>query len=252
MSSGDGGPYCPVCGEPVSATASYCMHCYEDLPAGGDDSDGDDSDGDDSGGDEDGGSSDPGSSFGAASGEGTSEATAETTTGEATDWTDSDGSGSSGSSGDPVDASQALSEAADGVTDQVSDGPLLDPEGIADNVLTVLVAIVGSVVIGFVGFFVLVVLTESAWSLPVGILAWLGGLAYLARQYSVQQTVAKTFYGVAAVLLAVPLMSLSPGLNEPIGDRAALFGVLLLTVAVPALVSAGIGYALLSFAPEAD
>lgn len=26
-------PRCPECGEPVSATASYCMHCEADLPA---------------------------------------------------------------------------------------------------------------------------------------------------------------------------------------------------------------------------
>lgn len=25
---------CPECGEPVSATATYCLHCYADLPAG--------------------------------------------------------------------------------------------------------------------------------------------------------------------------------------------------------------------------
>lgn len=238
MSSDDGGPYCPACDEPISATASYCMHCYEDLPEGWAGS----------GAGDDGGSSDLGSSLDAAT-DADPAGTGGATTDETADWADS---ADSDGGGEAVDASEALGEAADGVTDQVSDGPLLDPEGIADNVLTVLVAIVGSVVIGFVGFFVLVVLTESAWSLPVGILAWLGGLAYLARQYSVQETIAKTFYGVAAVLLAVPLMSLSPGLNEPIGDRATLFGVLLVTVAVPALVSAGVGYALLSFAPEED
>jgi len=27
-------PRCPECGEEISATASYCMHCYADLPAG--------------------------------------------------------------------------------------------------------------------------------------------------------------------------------------------------------------------------
>lgn len=28
-------PQCPSCGEPVSATGSFCMHCEADLPAGG-------------------------------------------------------------------------------------------------------------------------------------------------------------------------------------------------------------------------
>lgn len=27
-------PRCPACGEPVSATASFCMHCETDLPSG--------------------------------------------------------------------------------------------------------------------------------------------------------------------------------------------------------------------------
>jgi len=32
-------PRCPECGEEISATASYCMHCYADLPSGETDAD---------------------------------------------------------------------------------------------------------------------------------------------------------------------------------------------------------------------
>lgn len=232
--SQDDGPFCPECNEPVSPTSSYCMHCYADLPWAEDGADAHSS----------GGTTGERSRSPAATGEQAGGPAAES--GTAVEYGDSPSVNESvadvGSDG------AAVGEG--GVTDHVPDGPLLDPEGLADNVLTILVAIVGSLVIGFVGFMVLVILTESAWAVPVGILAWLFGLAYLARQYSVQETVAKTFYGVAVVLLTLPLVTLSPGIDESLADRATLFGAMLISVAIPAGISAAIGYALLWFAPE--
>lgn len=32
MSEGSLDPHCPECGEPVGQTATYCMHCWADLP----------------------------------------------------------------------------------------------------------------------------------------------------------------------------------------------------------------------------
>jgi hypothetical protein len=130
------------------------------------------------------------------------------------------------------------------------DHGLLDPEGTADNVLTIVAAIVGSIVIGVIGSIELLLATGSAWALPVGFFAWLGGLGYLARQHSVQETIGKTFYGGAVVLLLLPLISLNPGLEGGIGDRVVLFVTTLLFVAFPAGVSAAIGYGVLHFAPE--
>jgi hypothetical protein len=131
-----------------------------------------------------------------------------------------------------------------------ADHGLLDPEGTADNVLTVVAAILGSIVIGFVGFFELLLATGSAWAIPVGFFTWLGGLAYLARQYSVQETVAKTFYGAAVVLLLLPFVALNPGMEGGIGDRVLLFVSLLLFAAIPACLMAAIGYGVSYFAPE--
>lgn len=217
--SADDGPYCPECDEPVSATASYCMHCYADLPSGG------------TGTVDHGESGGGGMARGDSGGDGTATGTAHDDTG---------GKG----------AATASETAASGGTRDASDHGLLDPEGTADNVLTVVAAIVGSIVIGFVGFIELLLATGSAWALPVGFFAWLGGLAYLARQYSVQETIGKTFYGGALVLLLLPLIALNPGLEGGIADRIILFVTTLLFVAMPASVFAAIGYGVLHFAPE--
>jgi hypothetical protein len=205
--SADDGPFCPECGEPISGTADYCMHCYADLPSGG------------------------------------VETVDRVSSGEdaATTRTDTGGSGPETAQSEPATRSD---------TRDADDHGILDPEGTADNVLTVVAAIVGSIVIGFVGFIELLLATGSAWALPVGFFAWLGGLAYLARQYSVQETIGKTFYGASLVLLLLPLISLNPGLEGGIGDRVILFVTTLLFVAIPAGVFAGIGYGVLHFAPE--
>lgn len=205
--SSDDGPHCPECGEPVSATADYCMHCYADFP--------------DVGVSETGGSShsDPAN-------------TPESETGDGI----ADDSPSTASS-------QPSSKDHDGI---------IDPEGAVDNVLTILVAIGGSIVVGFVGLIALLVITGSAWAFPIGFFAWLGGLAYLARQYSVQETIAKTFYAAAAVLLSMPLVAVSPAVTVEGGlpDRVVTFVAILLSVGVPAGVLGGIGYGIMQFAPE--
>jgi hypothetical protein len=160
--------------------------------------------------------------------------------------------------GDPAPADPTTDTAGDSATTPSpgsggSDhGGLLDPEGAVDNVLTVVVAIGGSIVVGFVGLIALLLITGSAWAFPVGFFSWLGGLAYLARQYSVQETVAKTFYAAAAVLLSMPLIAVSPAVTVEGGlpDRAVTFVALLAGVAFPAAILAGIGYVIMQFAPE--
>lgn len=206
--SADDGPFCPECNEPVSATASYCLHCYADLPWA-----------------EDGDAAD-----------------SATGTGDDTGWD---------SSADSTSASTDWT--GDATTDTGSgERGLLHPEGTFDNVLTVVVAVVGSVVIGLVATFELLFITSSLWALPLGLVAWLAGLAYLARQYSVQETAGKTFYGIAVVLIAMPLMALSPAMDGTLADRASAFVVILVTMMFPAIISAGIGFVVMQFAPEAE
>jgi hypothetical protein len=132
-----------------------------------------------------------------------------------------------------------------------SDDGLLDPDGIVDNGLTVLVAIAGGVVVGVVGTTELLLMTGSAWALPVGLFAWLGSTAYLSRRRTVQGAVAHTGYAVAAVLVAIPFVAWSPTLEAgSLGDRAGFFAAALVVVALPAAVAGAVGYVASRFVPE--
>jgi hypothetical protein len=132
----------------------------------------------------------------------------------------------------------AGSDASDAPT-----GELLDPDGLVDNTLTVIVGIAGGLVVGLVGTTVPLILTGSGWAVPFGIVAWLGATAYLVRRRTVQAAVSKTGYAVAAVLLTVPVVALSPivTVDGGIEGRGGLFLVLLVFVAVPAGVAAILG-----------
>lgn len=136
---------------------------------------------------------------------------------------------------------------ADGHSDQV-----LDPDGLVDNTLTSVVGIAGGLVVGFVGTVVLLVLTESAWAVVFGLVAWLGATAYLVRRRTVQAAVAKSGYAVALVLLLVPVVAVSPFVTVEggLGGRGSLFVVLLLVVAVPAGIAAAVGWVASQFVPE--
>jgi hypothetical protein len=135
--------------------------------------------------------------------------------------------------------------------DDSTGGELLAPDGVVDDTLTVLVGIVGGVVVGIVGTTVLVAVTGSGWALPFGVAAWLGATAYLVRRRTVQGAVSKTGYAVAAVLLLVPVVALSPvvQIDGGIEQRGGLFVVLLVFVAIPAVVAAAIGWVAGRFVP---
>lgn len=126
----------------------------------------------------------------------------------------------------------------------------LDREGLIDNTLTVIVGMVGGVVIGIVGTFVLLVVTESLWSIPLGLVAWLGSTAYLVRRRFLLDAVAKAAYGVALVLLSVPVVALV--LEGDLPTRGGVFITLLLVMAVPAGIAAAIGWVASRFVPSGD
>jgi len=132
------------------------------------------------------------------------------------------------------------------------DGQLLDPDGLVDNTLTVVVGIGGGIVVGVVGTVVLLLLTGSALSLLFGLVGWLGSTAYLVRRRTVQGAVAKSGYAVALVLLLVPVVAVSPVVTVEggIGERGSLFFVLLLLVAVPAGIAAVVGFVAARFVPD--
>jgi len=168
-------------------------------------------------------------------------------------------------SADLTDELEAADEDEDGAWDEPEPAPespqdsatgeeseqLLDPDGLVDDTLTVLVGLAGGVVVGVVGTVVLVVVTESGWSLLFGLVAWLGSTAYLVRRRTVQGAIAKSGYAVALVLVLVPVVAFSPfvSIDGGLGERGGTFVALLLFVAVPATVAAAIGWVASRFVP---
>jgi hypothetical protein len=133
------------------------------------------------------------------------------------------------------------------------DGRLLAPDGLVDDTLTVLVGVAGGIVVGVLGTIVSGIVTGSGWAVAFGVAAWLGATAYLVRRRTVQETVARTGYAVAVVLLCVPLIALSPvvPVDGGRGERGGLFVVLRVFAAVPAGIAAAVGWVASRFAPAA-
>lgn len=124
----------------------------------------------------------------------------------------------------------------------------LDPDGAVDNTLTIIVGILGGLVIGVIGSFVLLFLVESVWAIPFGLAAWLGSTAYLVRRRFLLDAVSKGAYGVALVLLLVPILAVT--LDGGIMERGGIFVVLLIVAVLPAGVAAGIGWFASRYVPE--
>jgi len=124
----------------------------------------------------------------------------------------------------------------------------IDPEGVMDDTLTVIVGILGGIVIGVLGSVILLILLESVWSVVLGLAAWLGATAYLVRRRFVMDALSKGAYGVAVVLLSLPLVALR--FDEGLVERGGLFLVMLLFALFPAGIAAGIGWFASRYVPE--
>lgn len=116
----------------------------------------------------------------------------------------------------------------------------IDPEGVMDNTLTVIVGILGGLIIGVLGTVVLLFLSQSAWGAAVGFAAWLGTTAYLVRRRYLLDAVSKAAYGIAAVLLLVPAIAVV--FEGDMAVRGMSVFVILLIVAIPAGIAAAIGW----------
>lgn len=124
----------------------------------------------------------------------------------------------------------------------------LDPDGIMDNTLTVIVGLLGGLIVGVVGTIVLLFLTENLWGVGFGLVVWLGATAYLVRRRYLLDAVAKTAYSIAIVLLFVPLLALV--LDGGLLARGGIFVLLLLIVGIPAGIAAGIGWFASRYVPD--
>ena len=110
------------------------------------------------------------------------------------------------------------------------------------------VGIAGGIIIGLVGTLLLLILTESAWAVPLGIVAWLAATAYLVRRRTVQGAISRGAYGVSLVLLLFPLIALSPAMDGGPETRGGALLGLLLFVSVPAGIAAAVGWIASRFA----
>lgn len=222
----DEGPFCPACGEPVSATAEYCMHCYVDFT--------DDNEPvatpPDSGGVTDAGDT-------------------------ATDSTESgDGYEQWKTGGEQGSVGSGASDPFEGYDEWKGEGDatqLLDPDGLLDNTLTVIVGIVAGLVVGLISVIMLALLTENGWGFLLGIVVWLVTTAHLVRRRTVQGAIAHGGYALAVVLLAIPFVAAAMS-GPSISDRLGALFAALMFVSIPAAISGVVGLVASQFVPEQD
>lgn len=213
--TGTADPRCPECGGAIGATATYCMHCSADLT---DTREAADADGDET--------------WDSIDGEGADAATATASESAAT-------------------ATAAESNATpETATETAASDQLLDPDGLVDNTLTVIVGIVGGTIAGLVGTVVLGLVTTSGYGVLFGVVVWLVVTAYLVRQRTVQGAVSRSGYAIALVLLVAPLLSFSPAIEPEGGSRGGLFVVLLVFSIIPAGLAGAVGWVASQFVPE--
>jgi len=148
-------------------------------------------------------------------------------------------------------AGTSVEDASRSVRTDDGGDPALDPDGIVDNTLTVVVGIAGGLFIGIVATLILTFLGGGP-AAGLGLVAWLGSTAYLVRRRTVQGAISKSAYGVALVLLSMPLIMLSPLIDQSASDRAAGFVVMVIAMGIPAAFSAGIGYVAGKYVPDED
>ena len=132
-------------------------------------------------------------------------------------------------------------------------GLRLDSNGLVDDTLTVVVGVLGGLVVGAVGTVVLLILTDSAVGVWVGLFGWLVTTAHLATRPSVQEAVSTAADGVALVLLLAPFVVLAPanGEADP-AARVVVFATLLGAVTLPAAAIAGVGALASRYVPDGE
>lgn len=262
-------PRCPECGGKIGRTATYCMHCQTDLTGDGYGADnGTDDSGADRGWDDSDdtswadqtdptdallGDDEPSADDGIGDGTERRPNTASDPTATA-DPATAQGPTTTGGQAGPGGGttSPGGTPGAGTAREEDTSGGVLDPDGIVDNTLTVIVGIAGGIVIGLVGTFTLFAMTGSGYSILLGFLVWVASTAHLVRRRTVQGAVSRSAYGVAIVLLLIPLVFLSPliSVDGGIDDRIGGFVAALIGVAIPAGFAAVVGWIAGRFVPE--
>lgn len=139
----------------------------------------------------------------------------------------------------------------DGDPGESTPGLRLTPDGLVDDTLTAVIGVVGGLVVGVIGTVLLLILTDSAVGVWVGLLGWLVATAHLVTRRSVQQAVSTAAYGVALALLLVPFVVLAPTNDADLGARVVVFATLLGAMILPAAAIAGVGVVASRYVPDA-
>jgi hypothetical protein len=125
---------------------------------------------------------------------------------------------------------------------------LLDPEGLADNALTLVVAILGGLLIGFVSLFAFL-FSLGVFGLLVALVAWLGSTVYLASRHTVFGAVRYGAYALACLLLLIPV-GIAVAIDGAILERIVVLVMAGVPVGIVAIVIGGVGYLVGLGAPE--
>jgi F0F1-type ATP synthase assembly protein I len=129
------------------------------------------------------------------------------------------------------------------------DKSLIDPDGILNDLSTVVVGNTGGFIIGLIESFVVGTLLFFDLGLVVGILVWLGATVYLVQRRTVQEVISKAAYGIAIAILSVPLIVFSPGWGT---GKVLNFILLTVICVIPAAIVGGIGLLAARFVPTSS
>jgi hypothetical protein len=118
----------------------------------------------------------------------------------------------------------------------------LDPDGVADDSLTLLVAAGVAAVVGVVNGVTALLTVYEGWALLVAPVAMVVVAGYLARRRTAGVALAHGLYALAATVALVPLVAFSPGWEggDP-GGTLVLFGLGGLLFGAAAVLLAGAG-----------
>jgi len=125
---------------------------------------------------------------------------------------------------------------------------LLDPEGLADNALTLVVAVFAGLLIGFVSLFAFA-FSLGTFGFVLAVVTWLGSTVYLASRHTVFGAVRYGAYWLAGllVLMAVGFAITAGG---SITETVVLLVMFSVPLGVVAVVVGGIGYLVGLGAPD--
>jgi uncharacterized membrane protein len=119
--------------------------------------------------------------------------------------------------------------------------------------LTAAVGLAGGFIVGVMLLIFVTGMLSAALGVATGFLVWLGTTIYFARRRTVQDAISKAAYAIALSLLLYSLIPFSSTWEaNSLTTRLTDFVVLLVIVAVPVAIVAGIGHLAGRFVPDDD